>query len=220
MADKTEKKVIAPGGTGTSWYQWSSSTMDAQNKFLSKIALIEAGIIGCLAIVIMLLVILMPTPKYFSVTPDLRVAELVPVDIPYVSSAAVTNWTAKVLTETLSFDFRHWRRTVGDAQHYYSTKGFNGLVGALKSSGIISRVEERRLITSLVVNGAPVVSAQGLMNGIYNWQVEVPVILEYEGASGTTNKQDLLAVVMISRQDTRIKPEGIAVEQVTLTPRR
>jgi hypothetical protein len=59
-----------------------------------------------------------------------------------------------------------------------------------------------------------------VVKGVYRWRVEVPVILEYESSQGVTNKNKLLAVVMVERQDTRKKPKGIAIEQINLVPIR
>jgi intracellular multiplication protein IcmL len=220
--ENNKKKTKEPKSesAGSDWYLWSSSSLAVQNKFLSKMVLALVGTVAVLALVIIVLVATNKGPQYFSVTPDLRVAELVPLDQPYVSPAAVSNWSAKVLTETLSFDFRHWRKILGASEKYFSKKGFKGLLKAVRDSGIVDRVEKKRLVTSLVVNGAPVIAAEGMVTGVYHWKVEVPVILEYEGASGVTNKQELLATLMVSRQDTRVKPEGIAIEQLTLSPRR
>jgi intracellular multiplication protein IcmL len=171
----------------------------------------------CIALaVIVLLVLTRQTPRYFAATPDLRLAPLVPLDKPLLTQAGLLNWTTTTITGAVSLDFLEWRAKLTSVRENFESEAFSSFVTALKSSGILDMIKEKRLSASAVVTRAPVIIASGLVGGKSTWKIEFPLIVSYESSQGVESTQRLMATVLVCRDSTVTTPRGVVIQQVVL----
>ncbi|MDR3205236.1 MAG: DotI/IcmL/TraM family protein [Deltaproteobacteria bacterium] len=159
----------------------------------------------------------LPNPKYFAVTSDLRVLELPPLNEPVIENRALANWTAEVVSKSMSLNFLTWRRTLADIRSEFENQGFDSFLKSLDNGGHLEKIEKERLSLSCVLNGAPVVVSQERKDGAASWKLEMPLILSYESSSGVVATQNLLAEVVVRRVKTTFNPKGVAISQIVLT---
>ncbi|MBQ9407137.1 MAG: DotI/IcmL/TraM family protein [Desulfovibrio sp.] len=194
---------------GLQWYQ-------AHYRRAMQIAIVLAGGL-CLSItVIGALVVLRPTPVFFAATPDLRLAEMVPLDKPVLTQQGLLNWATETVTNAVSLDFLEWRKKLTAAREHFSEPAFKSFLSSLESSGILGMIQDKRLSASAVVTQAPVIVASGMIDGKASWKIEFPIIISYESSQGVESTQKLLAVVLARRASTVRSPRGVVIEQVVL----
>jgi intracellular multiplication protein IcmL len=169
-----------------------------------------------LILVIVLMVLFRPEPRYFSVTNDFRVVELAPLSEPYVDDAGLRNWSSDVVSRTFSLNFLHVKRSLEDVRKFYAPDAFQQLIVSLKKSGIISLITEKRLSVSVVLDKAPVITAKGVLQGTMSWKLEIPIVASYESSKGVETTQHLVATMLIQRADLREYPEGVYIKQMVL----
>lgn len=157
-----------------------------------------------------------PEPRFFAATPDLRLAPLVPLDKPVLTQQGLLNWATETICNAVSLDFLEWREKLTRTRENFSESAFQSFLDALKSSGILDMIKDKRLSASAVVTRAPVIIASGLIDGKASWRVEFPIILSYESSKGVEATQKLMATVLIRRAATVTTPRGVVVEQVVL----
>lgn len=156
-------------------------------------------------------------PRYYAVTPDLRIQEMAALSDPYIPNAGLSNWVAQTMTSTLSLNFRNWRDQLGSVRVAYDPKAFETLIVAMKNNGILKLIEEKRLVCSAVIQDAPVIHASGMQQGVYMWRLKMPVLVSYESSRGVEFRQNLQADVLVQRISTLKNPLGINIRQVLLT---
>lgn len=78
---------------------------------------------------------------------------------------------------------------------------------------MIETVTENRQVISATPRGAPTILAEGLLpNGVYRWEVEIPMLVTYE--LGQTKRSDNKTVrLVIVRVPKLESPNGVGIEQ-------
>lgn len=179
-------------------------------------------LLGLLGVSLMLNILQWATdqhPVYFAVSPDLKIQRMTPLSEPHLTQAGLLNWTTRVVTETLSLNFLDWRRSLMKVRPDYTDHAYVELLNALRTSGNLDAIRQRRLSVAAVVTQSPVVTAQGVVKGVHSWRVEFPVKLSYEDSDGVVSTQDLLAKVMVQRADLNKRPRGVHIARFTLSSR-
>jgi intracellular multiplication protein IcmL len=196
---------------GLHWYQ------SQYRGSLKALLVLSLTLLAATALCIFL-VLSRPEPKYFASSPDGRIVELVPLSRPVLSDAGLLNWVAETVTSTLALDFLHWRDKLTSIRPNFTQEAFKSVLESLKAAGVLAMIEEKRLNVSAVVSRAPVITASGTTeDGRMGWKIEVPVIVSYESSKGVESTQQLLATVLVGREETSINPRGVAIRQIVLT---
>lgn len=153
-------------------------------------------------------------PRYFAATQDLRIFELTPLNKPTMSQGGLLNWTTRTMADTFSLDFLHWREQLTDVRPNYLPSAFDSLLRDMKRSGIMAMVNDKRLNLKTVVTQAPIISAEGILNGVATWRIEFPLMLSYESSRGVETTQNLKAEVIVQRVSTLKNVKGVQIKQV------
>ncbi|MDR1577813.1 MAG: DotI/IcmL/TraM family protein [Deltaproteobacteria bacterium] len=134
-----------------------------------------------------------PQPRFFWITPDLRVNEATPLEQPLLHTTALSDWAAKVLTKALSLDYLHWEEKLNDLKASFSKEGHAEFVNSLERSGHIKKIVAEKLILRCELAGAPIITDTREEGDQLTWILEAPVIISYHASSGAITTQKLLA---------------------------
>ena len=63
-----------------------------------------------------------------------------------------------------------------------------------------------------MAQGAPVILKRGVLNGVYSWQVQMPMLVTYQSANMNV-QQPVLVTMLIKRVNVLNNPAGIAIDQ-------
>ena len=183
---------------------------------LTMIAAIASGT-GLLGIAVAAAVFVwQPLPSYFAVTPSLSVIKMTPLSQPFISQQGLLDWTSEAVCSTLSLDFLHYREQLNASMSNYTPTAFQQILSTLQSSGTLKMIKTQRVVTSAIPTAAPVIVNQGLVNGMYAWKIQFPLVVSYETSGNSSNRQSLIATVMVTRVSTAYNPRGVAIEQINL----
>lgn len=187
----------------------------SSRKFLTAV-IWESVVILILIAVVAFFIVDRPKPVYFASTPDLRVAQLAPMSVPLVTDDNITQWANNAVIHSLSIDFVHWQDVLASSRKFYTKKSFDLLIASMKSSGLLKKVVDEKLDLSVVSDTAPIITNEGVLAGVYSWQVKFPVKVTYEGSSGPLGTQTLKVTMIIQRADTRVHPSGVVIQQIVM----
>jgi intracellular multiplication protein IcmL len=159
-----------------------------------------------------------PDPQYFAATPDGRLTPLIPLSVPMVNTDAVLEFSQACMTESFTLDFvdENLRRKLQSLRSCYTTAGYNALMAAMDSSGLIKKIRERRYVASATSGGAGVISATDPHSpGGYKWTVQQPINITLQNQ---TEKKSYTFVMEtdIQRIPTVDNPKGIATAAVRI----
>lgn len=155
-----------------------------------------------------------PEPRYFIAREDGGIIPLVPVTSPYLNDGQITNFAVEAITRSLTFNFVNWRQDLAEASEYFERpNGWNNFLQAIESSGTLEFVRNRRLISSVVANGAVIVRSGVDTQGRYSWVVQVPITITYQSSSEQST-QNWVAELQISRLPTWQTSRGVGITRV------
>ncbi|MBW3243567.1 type IVB secretion system apparatus protein IcmL/DotI [Epibacterium sp. DP7N7-1] len=155
-----------------------------------------------------------PEPRYFIAREDGGIIPLVAVSQPYLNDGQVTNFAVEAVTRSLTFNFVNWRQDLAEASEYFERPGgWNNFLQAIESSGMLEFVRNRRLISSVVANGAVIVRSGADASGRYSWVVQVPITITYQSSSEQST-ENRMAEVQISRLPTWQSSRGVGITRV------
>ncbi len=180
---------------------------------LLRIAFIEGLIIVGLVLAMFFVVYNnRPENRYFATTSDGRVVPMVALNEPNLSTPALMSWSAQAATEVMTFGFHDYRRRLQEASRNFTRTGWASFTTALERSRIMEMVQANQQVVTAAPRSAPVLVSEGLVNGRYQWQVEIPMVITY-AAGSQTRADNLLVTLLIVRVSKLESPNGVGIEQ-------
>ena len=177
-----------------------------------------AVVVTFMSVVACVLLLRGPVYKYVMVDPVGRIINMVPLEQPNMTDAAVLAWAVDSVTKVYTFDFANYRRQFQAAQTMLTQVGYYGFEKALRESGNFVAVRENRYVTTAVPNGpARMVASGPVTNALgetrWSWVVEFPMLITYRSSKQSTT-QDLIAKVTLVRLPEYVNRAGIGIRQV------
>ena len=175
---------------------------------------------GAAVVVALWAVMAKPEPRYFAVREDGGILPLVAVSEPFLTDGQITNFAVEAVTRAMTIDFANWRNDLKSAARYFERPtGWNAFLDAIQASGMLEYIRERRLVSSVVANGAAITDS-GLDNHKrHTWTIQIPLTVTYESSSETV-RDHLLAEVVVVRLPTWESPEAVGIIRILVRPGR
>ena len=178
-----------------------------------KIAVIEAMIIiALIAVMFYVIHIHQPENRYFATTEDGRLVPMVGLNEPNLSTPALMSWTAQSATEVMTFGFHDYRRRLQESSRNFTRTGWASFTNALEKARIIEMVGANQQVVTAAPRSAPILVSEGLVNGRYQWQIEMPIVVTYQAGS-QTRADALLLTLLIVRVPKLESPNGVGIER-------
>jgi intracellular multiplication protein IcmL len=157
-----------------------------------------------------------PEPRYFATREDGGIIPLVAVSQPFLNNGQVTNFAVEAVTRSLTMDFKNWREDLAEASEYFQRpEGWENFLTAIKDSGTLDFVRDRRLISNAVANGATIISDGVDSRGRYSWTVQIKIKVTFESAN-ERSVEDMLAEVVVSRIPTWQSSKAVGITRITM----
>ena len=158
-----------------------------------------------------------PKPVYFAADNELRLAPMTPLSEPDMSQGGLLTWVAESVSATFTYDFRNWKNQFDAVRDRYTKTAFSEMMESLKS-GSLAMVVEKRYVAGCVPTATPIISKEGVLDGVQTWIVKVPIIITYESSNGIENQQKLEAKMIVQRCKTSTNPRGVQITQLVTSP--
>jgi intracellular multiplication protein IcmL len=181
--------------------------------FLVRVSLIQCAVIVFLLVSLVGFLASSQTRQiYFATTSDGRIIPLVPLTEPYRTNAEVVTWAARTAENVMRFGYSDYQVRLDESSGRFTKTGWDSFNKALKDSGILDAVAKRKLTLTLSVNSAPEITAAGLVNGSYAWNLRFPITIKFDGIEPP---QPIYATLKmrIVRVSTLQTSDGIGIEQ-------
>jgi intracellular multiplication protein IcmL len=218
MASPTKDKEKKRPGPGAP--QGALESVVTRNLFyrdgyrnLIKIAILEGMAIVALLIALAITIsVSRPQDRFFATTSDGRLIRMVPLDEPNMNDAAVISWAARAGSDVMTFGFHDYQKRLQDSSAYFTRRGWQNFTEALDRSRVIEGIQQSQRIVTAAPKSAPTIEQQGLVDGVYRWVVDLPLIVTYQ--SGTNTQSDTINVqLVIVRVSTLDSSSGVGIQQ-------
>lgn len=136
-----------------------------------------------------------PTQKFFfAVTDAGQMIPLYPTTQPVVTNETVLNWVSKNVPALYALDFVHYREQLNAVQQYFTPAGWSQFQTAFQAQ--LKNIIDQKLITSAVPSGTPIITGTGVFDGVYKWQVQMPMTLSLQKGNIISTQKVLLTIVV------------------------
>jgi intracellular multiplication protein IcmL len=158
-----------------------------------------------------------PSPKYFATSINGRITPLFPLNEPNQSDSAVLQWANQAAIASFTYNFVNYRSELQAASGFFTSTGWTQFLNALQGSNNLEAVKAKKLIVSAVATRAPIILKKGILNGLYSWRVQMPILVTYQSAS-EFSQQNNVVTMLITRISTLNSPRGIGISQFVVGP--
>jgi intracellular multiplication protein IcmL len=131
-----------------------------------------------------------------------------------VDATQVLVFANEAAVAVYSYNFLDYRQNLQMASRYFTSEGWTEFKKALKSSHNLDAVVEKKLVISAVAQAAPVILEQGVSNGTYTWEVQMPMLVTYQSAT-QVSYQRITVKMSIQRSSTLNAGRGLAVSSLS-----
>jgi intracellular multiplication protein IcmL len=217
--DADKSTSAAPSGRGASVRGGLGSVL-VRNEFyrdgyrvLQSVAVMQA-----ITIVVMIFVMLyvvhihQPEYRYFATTEDGRLVPMVPLSEPNLSTPAITSWAAQAATEVMTFGFHDYKQRLQESSKNFTKTGWVSFTKALDAAQILSTVSTQLQVVTSAPTAAPVVMEEGVVNGRYQWRVQVPITTRYKSSQGDRPETRVITMLIV-RVPRLESANGVGIEQ-------
>lgn len=189
---------------------------DSQRKTLLAL-MIAIGVNVILALMLIYIITHPPAPKYFATSINGRITPLYPLNEPNQSDSAVLQWANQAAIAAFTYNFVNYRDELQASSGFFTSEGWDQFLNALQQSNNLDAVKAKKLIVSAVATRAPIILQKGILNGVYSWRVQMPILVTYQSASEFT-QQNNIVTMLITRVSTLNSPRGIGIAQFVVGP--
>ena len=163
-----------------------------------------------LSAVLIVMTIKRPQPKYFATTTTGNEVALYALSQPVVTKPYLLQWASMATRAAYSLSFESYEKQLDAVKPYFTESGFEKFKAALKSSGLLDAVIQKKLIMSAIVDGDPVIVKDFMLHGRHNWEVQLPLLVSFESAS-ESRRRHLLVSMRIQRVPVLSAEKGIQI---------
>ncbi len=134
-----------------------------------------------------------------------------PLDQPNMPEVYVMTWAALAVSSTLNFGFSDYKARLSLASDHFTEKGWESFLAFLNRGRIVDLLTKNQALMNSAAKGGPIIEHRRVVNGRYQWVLQVPLAISHFSGSKTLNT-GLLVTVFIVRTDDPKYPYGIAID--------
>ena len=153
-----------------------------------------------------------PEPRYFATNSQYQLIKWHPLSDPVVTDNYVLQWVSDAVQQAFNLDFVHWRQQLQAASNNFTPSGWHWFLSAFKQSGDLDSLVKLQKVSAASVTGAPVIVNQAVLDGVYVWNITIPIMITYINAHKTIH-QPLKVTVIVERVPVQDNPSLIAINQ-------
>jgi intracellular multiplication protein IcmL len=154
-----------------------------------------------------------PAPLYYAITPQRKVLRLVGLTMPNMTNRAVLSWATTSITEVMTMGFGDIAVRLPKQRIRFTSRGWETYIDAFNRLKIAQTFRQSQLVLTTVPSNTPVVVNQGVnSDNIYQWTVQMPVIMTYATNNNAMRKQRATVTLIIVRVPAEDVSSGIAIQ--------
>lgn len=158
--------------------------------------------------------LLRPKQTFFVKEPNGDKVEVFPLSEPNVTTTSLLKWVTQAITNAYTIDFFHYQDNIDSLKDYFTMEGYQNYLSSINASGSLKKIIKDKLVVAAVAFDTGVVMQEGMMNGVYSWKVQLPLLLTYQGASTQSTQKQIVVNALVTRVPTNIAPKGIGIAQI------
>ena len=162
---------------------------------------------------ILILPFAQPVYLYYAMGPDKSTMPMTGLLMPNMTNRAILSWATTSITEIMTMGFGDLDFKVPKQRHRFTQPGWDAYIKSFKSQKIGETFKQNELVLTTVPSNTPVILSQGVNpDDVYQWVVQMPIIMTYATNDNMTIKKQSIVTLVIVRVPAEESSAGIAIE--------
>src|SRR3990167_8407253 len=149
-------------------------------------------------------------PLYYAAMTTGEVVPMHALSEPVVTSDFIIRWSSLTARLIYNLNFATYQQQLDAVKPRFTSDGWEKMMNALNSSGLIQQMLGSKLIISSVISGPPVILSRLIIHGRFTWRIQMPMLVTFTSASETTQRR-MLVTMNVQRVPTLNVPNGIQI---------
>lgn len=137
---------------------------------------------------------------------------------PKIDPIRLLNWVSDAAVLSFHYDYNGIEQWMRQYSPYFDTRGWFHYYQALKNSGNLEKVAQDHINVSSVPLAPAVVLWEGVDLDVYKWRVQIPLLVQYQFASGKIIQQKMMVNMSLRRIPDSLGKGGIGIERFIAKP--
>jgi hypothetical protein len=172
-----------------------------------------------LAILAILLIVLIPFMEpiyhYYARDPAGEEVTMNALIVPNMTNRAVISWAVTSVTEIMTIGFGDLFPQLQAQNNRFTGEGWKSFVEAFRKQQIRELFKGHQIVLTTAPSDTAVILAQGPnKQGVYQWKVQVPVIMTYATNNNVSQGHHAIVTLIIVRAPPDQNPSGVAIKKI------
>jgi intracellular multiplication protein IcmL len=151
---------------------------------------------------------------FFAVTPENKARKLLSLEMPNMTNRAVLSWATTSITEVMTMGFGDMDLRLPRQRVRFTSAGWESYMHTFNAMNIRENFKQSQLVLTTVPSNTPVIVWQGVNEDkVYQWVMQMPVIMTYATNNNVTRKDRGTVHLTIVRVPTQENFFGIAIKR-------
>ncbi len=177
-------------------------------------------VLGLVFLNVLLAPLLRPTYQHIAFSDDKKTKPLFSLSEPNQTDQAVLSWAATSITEIMTFGFGDFDQRILAQRARFTDVGWQSFLDALIEQKLREGFKMRQLVLTTVPTDSPVIVSKGEAvdeeydgeGKMYQWVVEMPVIMTYTTNNNVSSASKGIVRLTIVRVSGKKNPTGIGIK--------
>ncbi len=199
------------------------SVLDEQAESLKHQRLVRRVTSQSIAIAILSFLLLLASPfaapvyQYYLRNNKSELVQLVPLTMPNMTNRAILSWATTSVTEIMTVGFGDYEQKLKAQRPRFTPEGWDAFAKAFDRQKIGEAFKNSQLVLTTVPSNTPVIVMQGVNEKqIYQWRVQMPVIMTYATNNNVNRHEKAVIDLTIIRVKPEQNPSGIGIDTWTI----
>jgi intracellular multiplication protein IcmL len=154
-----------------------------------------------------------PIPLYYAIMPDKRTEAMIGLSMPNMTSRAILSWATTSITEIMTMGFGDMDVRLPRQKVRFTPDGWKAFQQSFDRAKIGETFKQSQLVLTTAPSNTPVIVARGInRDNVYQWIVQMPVIMTYATNNEVTRKKKSIVSLTIVRVPAEDNAAGIAID--------
>jgi hypothetical protein len=154
-----------------------------------------------------------PVFEYSAMDTKNRKKPLIALIMPNMTNKAILSWSTTAITEIMTMGFGDYVPHLKQQKLRFTPPGWESFSRAFDEEQIGAQFKKSQLVLTTVPCNSAVITKQGENEKhIYEWTVQMPVIMTYATNNNKTTHKNAVIELTIAREPSSISPAGIAID--------
>ncbi len=154
-----------------------------------------------------------PQAYYFEASNDGKLVFTQPLNEAVFQNTEVLAWVNQTMPILFQVDFLNYRRQYQFLREYFTDYGWMQFIKAITPT--MQMIINQKYTVSAKPADVPSITSQGVVNGVYSWQVQVPLTMIYD-LGPQENQKNITYTIIVQRVNNKAG-QSMGIAQIVQT---